>query len=162
MDVRAEHGPRRHRRQRPLGDQLRAGRIGLLAGLEDPHERDGEPLAELRGGAEERDQGREVHVVPAGVHRLAARAERRAGALRDRQAVELGAHGEGTSLATHPGEQPGAGDRLGRDWQLGRDGRPGAVLGVRQLGVGVQAVAQLDRRTDPGLQRLQQLVEHGR
>ena len=67
----------------------------------------------------------------------------------------------GESLPTRA-MQPGPRDGLDRHRKLGGDGCRGAVLVVRELGVGVQAVAERDRMLEPGLQRLQQLVEHGR
>ena len=85
--------------------------------------------------------------MPARVHRLAVGRERRARALAQRQAVELRAHRHrrGGAPEAHERDPPGTGGDRRVDRELCRDraGRP--LLGVSQLRVRVEPVAQLDR-----------------
>ena len=95
MHVCGDDRCRRERGELVAGELLGAGRVGLLARLEHGQQRRRQLLADGMCGAAQRDQGSHVDVVPAGVHRAAVRRERGAGALLDRQAVELCAHGHG-------------------------------------------------------------------
>lgn len=102
-------------------------------------------------------EGGGVDVVPACVHRCAGGGERCIGALGDRERVELGAHHDPSSGAADAMQDAGA-----------RDGGAGAaegigharcrrVLGVGELGRGMDAPAQRDRggqlHVDRGEQR---------
>jgi len=130
-----------------LGQLLGAGGKGLLAWLKHRQQRHRERVAEHMRRARKRDQRRHVHVVSARVHRVAAGAEGRVRALADRQAVQLGANRQRrTCRRTDPREAARTGHRDARSRQrLGDDCR-GAQLLMSELGLLVQAVAQLDRR----------------
>ena len=110
MDVGGHDRGRGQRRQLTVGELLRSGGIGLLAGLEDRQQRRRKLVGERMRRSRQRDQCCHVNVVPAGVHHVVVRAEGRAGALLQRQAVQLGAHGDRGLPGADTRDQPGRGD----------------------------------------------------
>jgi len=160
VNVCRDHRGWRDRGQLAPCEQLGTGRVGLLTRLKQRHERDWQLLAERVRGARKRHQRSHVHVVSAGMHRGSRGAERDPGPLLHRQAVELRTHRDGAlAFGAHARDAPGPGRRLGGHRELLRHRRGGPLLGVRQLGLPMQPLAQLDGKRQLRLERLEQARE---
>ena len=108
-------------------------------------------------GARQGHQRRHVDIVPARVHSGSRGAEGGVGALLHGQAVELCPDrdrrpGSGSDAR----DAPGSGDRLAGHRKLRRHCLGCLLLGVGELRLGVQAVAQLDRRRQLVLELIEQ------
>ena len=152
LHVRADHSPHVVLGEHAGGDDvLGPGRRELLARLQHGEQPD-RSVGRHRPG--QRHQCSEVHVVAAGVHRLAVGREGQRGALTHRQRVQLGPHGDRGSRGRPAPHQPaGAGHRgRVRGVQRGRDPlrRPGLLPG--HLRVRVQVVPQVHGRGELGRQ----------
>ena len=134
-----------------------AARARLLGGLEDQPDAAGQQALLAQPGEHDPDaeQDRRVHVVAAGVgHARHLRGEVDRAAVRDRQGVEVGAQADQALALLVEAVRDDVAPRAGADRQdLGHqaDGledldhpRGGAVLGVADLGVGVQVAADGD------------------
>lgn len=146
VHVRREHRHRCERGELCPRQLLCARRVGLLAGLKHGQQPRRQLLAEGVCGPRQRHQRRHVHVVPARVHRLLRRRERRPRTLAQRQAVELASHRHRRPVrGADAGDPARTGRRRAVHRQLLRDRGRRPLLLVGELGVGVQLVAQLDR-----------------
>ena len=145
VDVRGDHRrrtPREHARLASISAPSGyASSLGWKIARAEPVSSSSEPVR----GARERHERRHVHVVPARVHRPFSAAERRARALDDRQAVELGTRDDRRALRPDTASSPVPTTRSAGRRARRRRARPSRSRDARAR-ARVQPVAQLASR----------------